>query len=175
MAASYGSAEQPSWCPECLRTVAYGMSQDNSIILELRTQCHQFWNACIAIAATPRSPDELRSLQLTFLRRVRACKQQHAGRWAMRVSPQNMCTVFIDCILGCVLTGLSFGDKAVASRTKPNQRFNKPGHWPTCVADLFPRGEKESVEVYVFWCCQLFSTTPVYALNSLLRIARPIV
>ncbi|KZV99401.1 hypothetical protein EXIGLDRAFT_831526 [Exidia glandulosa HHB12029] len=175
MAASFGSAEQPSWCPECLRTVAVVMSQDDSVILELRTQCHDFWNACIAIAATPRSPDELRDLHSTFLLRVHACKLQHAERRVMRVSPENMCNVFFDCILQCVLTGLSFGDKAVTTRTKPNQRFNKPGHWPTSVADLFPRGRKESIEVYVFWCCQLFSIAPLYALHTLLRIARPIV
>ncbi|KZV99383.1 hypothetical protein EXIGLDRAFT_762682 [Exidia glandulosa HHB12029] len=175
MAASFGSAAQPSWCPECLRTVAFGMSEDNSVILELRTQCHDFWNACMAIAAAPRSPEDLRVLQSTFTRRARACKKKHADRSATRVSLQNMCNVFFDALFECVTAGMSFGERAVGARTKPGQRFNKPGYWPTSIAELFPRGEKESVESYVFWCCQLFSTIPLYALRAFLRIARPIV
>ncbi|KZV83681.1 hypothetical protein EXIGLDRAFT_842768 [Exidia glandulosa HHB12029] len=175
MAASFGSAAQPSWCPECLRTVAHGMFEDNSIILELRTQCHDFWNACMAIAAAPRSPEDLRVLQSTFSRRARACKQKHADRWATRVSLQNMCNVFFDALFECVTVGLSVGERAVGTRTKPGQRFNKPGHWPTVMSELFPRGEKESVEAYVFWCCQVFSPMPLYTLRSLFRIARPVV
>ncbi|KZV85466.1 hypothetical protein EXIGLDRAFT_841450 [Exidia glandulosa HHB12029] len=178
------NVQRPLCCPFCFDELADLL--DDMALEELRTTCHDFWNGCIGVVTALRTGDDsdFAALEEHFTRVAQRCTNRlhrvaAVYSYVRTDSPRSdlYCTFFA-AVFQCVFRGLTGGDKAVTERTmvRPQHGFNsRRNHtWPTSVADLFPVGERETVQALIFWCTQLISPHPLNVISQLLVVARPI-
>lgn len=168
---SLQNARKPTCCPTCLCDLANTID-DNPIITVLRQEFHAFWDACMAIVAVPRPAGELDELRPLVRSNMANCSA-NARHPHIRTIFTDPLAVFIHSVFRCVYSSCAEGEDAIVRRAGAWKRvFTDKHRWPTTPQQLFPFGEKRTVEALVDWSCMFVSWSPILLLMCFLALAR---
>lgn len=168
-------------CPDCLLFLAKALSRAD-IGAVYQPGCHDVWDACISTVTMPRTADELATLRAKLRTNAETCRGEGNGiydhdRWSISDLSDPLhrhLHALYEFLIG-VLSPDEPGQRTpLFSASGPKKIFgNTRGRWPSHPKDLFPHGERQSTEMLLRWCCELFSPGPIAVLKSLLFSCRP--
>ncbi|EJD34845.1 hypothetical protein AURDEDRAFT_176098 [Auricularia subglabra TFB-10046 SS5] len=164
-------------CPDCLLFLAKVLHQPG-IDAVYQPACHDFWNACISIVTTRRTDGEFDALREALRANAAACYDEGAHEpWTSR-DLEDPLHRHVHALYECLFSVLSPDEPGqrtpLFSASGPKKIFgNTRGRWPLHPKDLFPHGERQTMEMHIRWCCELFSPVPVYVLQRILFTCRP--
>ncbi|EJD39435.1 hypothetical protein AURDEDRAFT_171435 [Auricularia subglabra TFB-10046 SS5] len=146
----------------------------------MRSECHALFDACAAVLFRPRLSQDFDKLRAQMERNVLACERPASChihplfRSATAVDPLN---ALFDGVSQVMHAGLYQGNRPALGRAwMPHRTFgDKHGRWPSRVGQLFPYGEKATVDALLDVLDRDILFGPLGILNELLVISRTVV
>ncbi|KZV92573.1 hypothetical protein EXIGLDRAFT_836366 [Exidia glandulosa HHB12029] len=174
MADQMKDPRKPVCCAVCFCSLANYLDND-PLIADVRQRCHEFLDACMLVATVPRNDEELRELRFWLLGTTMACTQRwpavHEG---VKQTFADPFVLFFDSIFRLLFTCCAEGDKELIHRAAAWKRVftSKHGRWPTSPKQLFPLGERRTVDALLEWSCRFLSWGPILVLIAFQALTR---
>ncbi|EJD48383.1 hypothetical protein AURDEDRAFT_183345 [Auricularia subglabra TFB-10046 SS5] len=174
--------KEPTCCLACFSVIGaelHAAEQGKSPLLEeLRDNHPEFWDACISFVTLPRTEDDFPALRSQLFRNIRQClrRSQHTGLYKPggKLEPVRL---LLEVLYMSLLCALARGQHPMVNKPKlkmPKGFGTKRGRWPDSVDKLFPHGERETVEMHVFWCSLRFTQACYDVFACTILVARPL-
>ncbi|EJD41472.1 hypothetical protein AURDEDRAFT_186462 [Auricularia subglabra TFB-10046 SS5] len=167
----------PVYCPPCLLMNIKRLLKDPSNIVPcLQPTCHGFWNAAIVVLTTRRTAVEMDAIRAPLRLNIAQCPNRDSHRdhsVGADVDDLLVEALFL-CLHAAFLPGK--GNRSIFDPSHPKKSFaSKRGLWPLSPSNLMPFGARQSVIMYVRWCCTLQFTGAPACLASLIFGCRSLV
>ncbi|EJD38218.1 hypothetical protein AURDEDRAFT_172723 [Auricularia subglabra TFB-10046 SS5] len=168
------NSRDPTICPQCFRDFGLSLIPNQSQLLRLRAEFHMLFDSCLSVILT-----WFRLHSEEDLRRILAQNCHRCIVPAHRSSSLNLAVlpraIYSTAYL-IVILALDKGDNAPNKRACSNKNFSdRLGRWPSCVSQLFPLGEQETVSALLAFSETYTYSEPLSILAELVILTRSIV
>ncbi|EJD39469.1 hypothetical protein AURDEDRAFT_171470 [Auricularia subglabra TFB-10046 SS5] len=146
-------------------------------IERLRADCHALFDACLAILAVRRTPEELERLPQRLAVNRRRCIIHRMDSRARRLSPDDHLHTLFKSAGSIFRAAVHHGERPFINRaSSAGKAFSdRQGRWPARVEQLFPGGMHAALDGLFAHCELYISDAPIGVIADVLDIARPVV
>ncbi|EJD39455.1 hypothetical protein AURDEDRAFT_146600 [Auricularia subglabra TFB-10046 SS5] len=177
LARDLADPREPASCHVCLGQFMIAMNNDSFQHLQrLRVDCQALFDACVAIFAIRRTPEELERLPLRLAANRRRCNIHRVDSRVRTLAPDVHLHTLFQSTGYIFCAAVHLGERPFVNRaTSAGKSFSdRQGRWPARVEQLFPGGVHAALDGLLAHCELYISETPIAMIADILDIARPV-